>query len=31
MYLFIYIAINLQLKDTLRGHDQASLEMQLEA
>jgi len=30
MYLFIYIATNLQLRDTLRGRDRASLEMQLE-
>jgi hypothetical protein len=28
MYLFIYIATNLQLRDTLRGRDRASLEMQ---
>jgi len=30
MYLCIYIATNLQLRDTLRGRDRASLEMQLE-
>jgi hypothetical protein len=30
MYIFIYIATNLQLRDTLRGRDRASLEMQLE-
>jgi hypothetical protein len=31
MYLCIYIATNLQLRDTLRGRDRASLEMHLEA
>jgi len=31
MYLCIYIATNQQLRDTLRGRDQASLEMHLEA
>jgi hypothetical protein len=30
MYLCIYIATNLQLRDKLRGRDRASLEMQLE-
>ena len=30
MYLFIYIATNLQLRDSLRGCDRASLEMHLE-
>jgi hypothetical protein len=31
MYLFIYIATNLELRDTLRGRDRASLEMHWEA
>ena len=30
MYLCVYIATNLQLRDTLRGRDRASLEMQWE-